>query len=104
MLPGAFIAIALLAAIGALLRKRLLARREERMRPGATADTAIVVRRFDELDREVARQTCRCGGPLRVLGEGSPPSGGRRLRVLTLGCDDCGGERRTFFDVTAAFH
>lgn len=104
MLPGTLIAIALIVAIGALLNKRLRERREQRRRPGATATTAIVVSRFDELDLEVARQTCRCGQPLRLLGEGSPPSGARRLRVLTLGCDDCGVERRTYFDVTAAFH
>jgi len=101
---GLAIAAAVLAAVLAVALRHLRRRREDRARPGATADNALPVARFDEIDAAVGVERCRCNGRFRVIGEGSQQRGHVRLRVVQLECDDCGAERRIHFDVTAIFH
>jgi hypothetical protein len=101
---GILIAAAVLVAVGAVGVRALLRRREERRRPGATPATAIPAPRFDEIDDTARAQRCRCGRPLRIIGEGPANHPSLRLRFVQLECPACGHERRVYFDVTQAFH
>lgn len=102
---GFLFTCAILAAVTVLGVRRLRARRQRLMRPGATVERAVVVQRFDDMDKFLQRHTCAfCGAPTRLLGEFSRPIGERRYRVVRLACSDCEREERVHFDVTAAFH
>jgi len=94
---------ALVAAIvvGARKLRRLL---RERSRPGATAATAIAIRDFAEIDIELRRQNCECGGRFASSGEGPVRDSGRPLRVANLECRNCGRERRVYFDLGEMRH
>jgi hypothetical protein len=97
--------LAIVAAVTAVALRSWRERRARRLRPGATLERAVVVRRFDEIDRFLQNHRCAyCGGPTRMLGEFSRPSGERRYRVARIACRECAQEERVHFDVTAAFH
>ncbi len=96
--------LAVLAAVAAVGLRRVRRLREERRRPGATIARAVVVRRFDEIDSQLAAHTCSCGNHMRLLGESSTMRSERRFRVARLRCSECEREERMYFDVTAVFH
>jgi hypothetical protein len=102
-MSGLLIGMAVLAAVLAVAWRNLQRVRRERSRPGATAGNAITVRRFDEIDASVSGRRCRCGGKLRLSGESSSESGGRRLRLVRLQCLECDRNHTVHFDVTEIF-
>jgi hypothetical protein len=98
---------ALLAAIMAMggrgYRRRRL-RRAAATRAGSSPDTAIVVRRFDEIDAHLRARWCHCGGYLERCGEGTRETGGRRYRTARLHCQECDADALVFFDTTDMLH
>lgn len=104
MIIALLLALAVLAAVAAVGLRSVRRLREERRRPGATIDRAVVVHRFDEIDLWLAAQMCSCGSRMGLLGESSTTRGERRFRVARLRCPDCEREERMYFDVTAVFH
>ncbi len=102
---GILLSLAIIAAVTSVGWRAWRDRRARRQRPGATLERAVVVQRFDEIDRFLQHHRCAyCGAPTRLLGEFSRPSGNRRYRVTRLACRECEQEERVHFDVTAAFH
>jgi hypothetical protein len=96
--------LAIVAAVGAMGAKRLRrarARRAASQGPGSSADQAIPIRSFEEMDAALRRVPCLCGAFFSLAGEGTREAGGRRLRVARLRCDDCDESREVFFDTTA---
>lgn len=95
--------LAILAAVGAVGWRRLRAARLRRAaltRPGATAENAIYVRDFAEMDEHLTRRWCSCGGFLEPSGEGTREEGGRRYRVARLRCQECEEPTEVYFDTT----
>jgi hypothetical protein len=92
--------VAAVAAVGArrLRRARLL--RAAARRPGCSAEQAIVIRSFAEMEPHLARRWCPCGGYLEMRGEGTRENGGRRFRVARLGCQECERVEEVFFETT----
>lgn len=72
--------------------------------PGASAELAIPIASFDEIDDHVRRRRCTCGGYLARRGEGSREVTGRRLRVVRLECLDCERSVEVFFDTAGVAH
>ena len=98
---------AIVVAVVALARRRMrrnVLRRAARERAGATADLAIAVRTFTEIDDHVARRWCHCGGYLERNGEGTREEGGRRFRVVRLRCQECEDAAEVYFDTTEVMH
>jgi hypothetical protein len=95
---------ALIAALGAVAWKAWRRRAAERARPGGTPETALAVHDFAEIDRASRGQTCHCGGPFRLRGEGPAQWAGRPLRAVTLECSRCERERRLYFDLSELRH
>jgi hypothetical protein len=97
------LALAVIAAVGAVAVRRLRRARLERQArdlPGGSADNAIYVRSFAEMDDHLRRRWCACGGMLESLGEGTREQSGRRFRVARLRCQECETECEVFFDTT----
>jgi hypothetical protein len=92
--------LAAVAAVGSRLWRRARLRREALAQPGATAENAIYVRDFAEMDEHLRRRWCVCGGFLEPSGEGSRELGGRRYRVARLRCQECEEACEVFFDTT----
>ena len=95
--------LAILAALIAMGIRRWRARQrkiEAASRPGATAENAIYIRSFEEMDDTLRKRWCSCGGFLELEGEGSRESGGRRLRVARMRCHECEEAALVFFDTT----
>ena len=106
-MTGLAIALAVLAAVGAVgLRRlrRLRRMRSARRRPGSSAERAIPIRSFAEMDRHLPPRCARCGGTLDPSGEGTRESGARRLRVARLVCRECERAEEVFFDTTDVVH
>ena len=104
---GALLTFALLVALGFSGRRawrRVRLRRAMLALPGARPENAIVVSDFDEIDREVRRRRCPCGGRYSVRGESSREHKGRRLRVLGIECGFCEQRMRLHFDISGLFH
>ncbi len=95
---------AALVAMGLRRQRRNRQRRAAASRPGATPDTAIWVRSFDEIDEHLRRTWCGCGGILEPQGESSREEGGRRLRVARLVCQECDESTTLHFDTTDLVH
>ncbi len=100
---GLALIVALSFAGWRLARRRLLARKL-RMLPGGSADTAKKVGGFKEIDAEIERRRCHCGGRMKSLGEGTAGDQDRRVRVVRVECDSCEEQGYLYFDVTAAYH
>lgn len=100
----AFALVLALAFSGRRLYRRQRLRRALLALPGARSENAMVVGSFEEIDAEVQRRRCPCGGRYDVRGESSRNEGGRRLRVIGLECRFCEQRMRLFFDVTGFFH
>ena len=104
---GLAIAIALILALVFSARRVEKRRRLARLMlelPGAQPDSALPVGSFDDIDEELRRRRCPCGGAYDVLGEGSRAEGDRRLRFMRVECDMCERETIVFFDVSTLFH
>jgi hypothetical protein len=98
---------AIVAAVIAVARKRwrrVSLRRVAATLPGATADLAIPVTTYSEMDDHLARRWCHCGGYLERTGEGSREASGRRLRIARLACQECERVTEVFFDTTDVLH
>ncbi len=106
-MSGLAITLALLAALAAA-GWRLLRRQRLRLRlaalPAGSTETAMGVSSFSEIDEEIRRRRCLCGGRLDVIGEGSEVDGERRLRRITVECRHCERRDPLYFDVTSMFH
>ncbi|HWP66971.1 MAG TPA: hypothetical protein VNO26_13800 [Candidatus Limnocylindria bacterium] len=96
--------LAALAAVGRRHYQRSRLRRAAATRAGGTPETAIAVRRFDEIDEHLRARWCHCGGYLERCGEGSREAGGRRYRTARLRCQECDVEAVVFFDTTEVLH
>jgi hypothetical protein len=93
-----------LAALGARRWRRARLRRASRRRAGATAERAIGVRSYAEMEQHLLGRWCHCGGYLERAGEGSRELGPRRYRVANLRCQECEDIHQVFFDVTDVLH
>jgi len=104
---GFLIAAALVVAL-AVSGRRWWRRRRLRAKllalPAMQPETAIVVSDFEEIEREVARRRCPCGGRFDNKGESSRADGDKRLRVVRLECRFCEERSRIYFDVSTMFH
>jgi hypothetical protein len=80
------------------------ARARFRTGPGTSLESAIPVRSFDDIDRDVATRRCHCGSWLQLAGEGTRQDGTRRYRVVRLGCDECEEGVALYFDVSDVLH
>lgn len=104
MIASLAIGFAVLFAVSAVGYRRWRERREEALRAGASLRRAILVRRFDQIERVVGRRVCRCGERLVLQGEDSRQVEGRRFRVVQMLCPECERLERVYFDVTQVFH
>lgn len=106
-MSGFLIAAALVVALAVTGRKWW---RRRRLRskllalPAMQPDTAMPVSDFDEIEREVAKRRCPCGGRFDNKGESSKTLGNRRLRIVRLECRFCEERSRIYFDVSTLFH
>jgi hypothetical protein len=106
-MTGLLLAVAIIAALAATgLRRWRRARlaRAARTRPGASAEHAIHIRSYSDIDEHLARRWCACGGYLERTGEGTREAGGRRFRVARLCCQECERVEEVFFDTTDLLH
>lgn len=104
---SALLALAIIAAlvsVGLRRLRRTRLRRAARTRAGSSAETAIVVRSFTDMDDQLAARWCACGGYLERLGEGSRAIGERRYRIARLRCQECEELDEVFFDTTDLIH
>ena len=104
---GFLMALALVVALafsGRRFVRRTRLRRAMLALPGARVENAMPVGSFEEVDAEVRRRRCPCGGRYDVRGESSREEGGKRVRVMGLECKFCEKQVRLFFDVTGMFH
>ncbi len=95
---------AAMISIGYRRWRRVRLRRASRRRLGASADLAIQVRSYTEIDRHLAGRWCHCGGQLERVGEGTREQADRRYRVVALRCQECEDRHQVFFDVTDVLH
>ena len=98
---------AIFAALVAMTARRARRARLRRLaagRAGATAERAIHIRSYGEMDEHLARRWCACGGYLERRGEGTREVGGRRLRFARVQCQECETEEQVFFDTTDVLH
>ena len=107
VVTGLLLGVAVLTAVvGVGLRRlrRARLRHAARGRPGASAENAIFIRSYTEMDSHLAGRWCHCGGFLERQGEGTREVGGRRYRVARLGCQECEAVEEVFFDTTDVLH
>jgi hypothetical protein len=88
-------------ALGLRRSRAARARRAMRQGPGSSADDAIAIRSFEDMDAHLRRRRCTCGSFLTLAGEGTRVADGRRLRVARLACDDCDESIEIYFDTSA---
>ena len=106
-MSGLLIGLAVIAAVLAVGRRRLdraRLRRAARTRAGTSPTNVIAVRSFADIDDELARRWCHCGGYLERTGEGSRQLGERRFRIARLACQECEAVDEVFFDTTDIVH
>jgi len=104
---GLLIGTAVLVAVSVVGVRRVRRWRLDRAdaeRQGSSAERAIYIRSFTEMDDHLSGMWCRCGGYLTRLGEGSREEGGRRFRVARLACQECERECEVFFETTDLVH
>lgn len=93
-------ALLAVATVGLRRWRRARLRRAALALPGATAENAIWIRSFAEMDEHLDRRWCHCGGLLEPTGEGTREAGGRRYRIARLRCQECEEPTEVFFDTT----
>jgi hypothetical protein len=99
--------LAIIAAVIAMAlrrRRRTRLRRAAATRPGASADLAIAIRSFSEIDDQLAGRWCHCGGYLERMGEGTREAGGRRYRIARLRCQECDETAEVYFETSEVMH
>jgi hypothetical protein len=96
--------VAAVVAVGVRRWHRARLRRAARTRLGASADLAIHIRSFGDMDEHLRQRWCACGGYLERSGEGTRESGGRRFRVARLTCQECETVDEVYFDTTDVLH
>jgi len=104
---GIVLAVVLIAAVASVTARRwrrARLRKAARARPGTSAERAIHIRSYSEIDEHVRRRWCICGGYLEQAGEGTRETGGRRFRVVRLRCQECDEVDEVFFETTDALH
>jgi hypothetical protein len=104
---GVLIGLAVLVAVAAVAARRVRGWRLDRAdaeRAGASAERAVYIRSFTEMDDHLSGMWCRCGGYLERVGEGSREESGRRFRVARLVCQECERPREVFFETTDLVH
>jgi len=99
---GSLLGVAALIAVIAVGMRLLRRRAVERAQPGRSADRAIPIRDYGEMDIAVQLQACPCGGRYLVRGEG--PGSAPQLRVAHLECRRCEREASMYFDVSEVLH
>ncbi len=92
-----------LAAAIALLVRTIHGRRAKRGAPGGSAESAIAIAHFDEIDATIGSRRCQCRGRLIVRGEG-PVAGDGALWKARLECRECGREDLIYFDMGSLDH
>ncbi len=97
-------ALAILAAVAVVGRRKWHAYAAERRRPGSRVETAIPVTDFRDIDLTIASQRCFCGGSFENLGEGPAGDVQHPLRVVHLECRRCERRCRTYFDMSTLRH
>ncbi len=104
---GTILSIALLIAVAAYAWKKLRAVKLDRAiaaLPGGSAESAVEVQTFSEIDEHMARRHCPCGGGLELKGERSERREPRVLRIVRAECRLCERRRLVFFDVSRLYH
>jgi hypothetical protein len=96
--------VAAVISIGHRRWRRARLRRASRRRFGASADLAILVRSYTEIDGHLSGRWCHCGGHLERVGEGTREQDNRRYRVAALRCQECEARHHVYFDVTDVLH
>lgn len=96
--------VAAVAAMGMRRRRRSRLRRAAATRAGATAELAIPIRSFTEMDDHLAGRWCHCGGYLERTGEGTRESGTRRYRIARLRCQECDEAVEVYFETSDVVH
>lgn len=99
--------LAIVAAVVATAIRRARRTRRRRAaatRPGASAELAIAVRSFSEIDDHLAGRWCHCGGRLERTGEGTREAGGRRYRIVRLRCQECDEPAEVYFETSEVAH
>ena len=96
----ALVVIAAVVATGLRKARRARQRRALTELPGGAPERPIAIRSFDEMDAEIARRHCPCGGRFALAGEGSREIGDQRFRVAQLRCVSCEEEIFVFFETT----
>ena len=104
MFGGVAIGLAVIFAVTTVYYRRWQKAREEARRAGASLRHAIPVRRFDQIERVLARRACGCGERLVLQGEDSSQIEERRYRVIRMLCPECEKQERVYFDVTEIFN
>ncbi len=106
MMGFAFVA-AIGLALGVIIARRWRRTRRRRAalaQPGRSPEHAISFARFDEIDFEVGRARCPCGGPVIKMSEGSIQTSGHSVRVVHTECAVCEEEVALFFRQEELLH
>jgi hypothetical protein len=104
---GILFTLAIVAAVIAMALKRrrqMRLRRAAATRAGASAELAIPIRSFTEIDDHLAGRWCHCGGYLERTGEGTREVGGLRYRIARLRCQECDDTAEVYFETTEVVH
>jgi hypothetical protein len=99
--------LAIVAAVIAMAlkrRRRMRLRRAAATRAGASAELAIPIRSFTEIDDHLAGRWCHCGGYLERTGEGTREVGGLRYRIARLRCQECDESSEVYFETSEVVH
>jgi hypothetical protein len=96
--------VAAVARVGSRRWHRHALRRAAAQRPGSSAERAIAIRSWSELDGHLAQRWCACGGYLERAGEGTREDGSRRYRIARLRCQECDALDEVYFDTTEVLH
>lgn len=98
---------AALVAGGVYLGRYLVRRARERAwqrKPGCSPDNPIRVSDLDEIEAQVERIRCRCGGSLHVVAQAGSHSGLGAMRVTRVECRLCDAVYYLYFDLTELRH
>ena len=96
--------VAALVAMGLRRARRARLRRAVATREGSSAERAIHILSYGEMDDHLGGRWCGCGGYLERTGEGTREEGGRRFRIARLRCQECEEVNAVFFDTTDIPH
>ncbi len=106
-MTGLLIGLALIIALavtGWRATRRLRLRARLQALPGGSAETAMVVSSFADIEEEIRRRRCHCGGRYDAYGEGSREAAGKRLRAVHVVGRFCEKQSSIHFDVSRLFH